>query len=81
MACRRISGRSSSIGENLVLHGTAGAVGFAGAVNETAAKTAQRTDADGHAIDFDFTLDGTTLPLIEQLLGPGAPPILQRKAL
>ncbi len=28
---------------------------------------------DGPAIDFDLTLGGASLPLIEQVLGPGAP--------
>ncbi len=60
-------------GEDIAVHGSAGAVGFTGAVHETAVTAAQRVTQDGPAIDFDLTLGAATLPLIEQVLGPGAP--------
>jgi hypothetical protein len=60
-------------GEDIALHGSAGAVGFGGTVHATAVTAAQRATQDGPAIDFDLTLGGASLPLIEQVLGPGAP--------
>ena len=60
-------------GRNFVLRGTTGAVGIAGKVNDATAKIVQRAGADGNALDFDIALDGTTLPMIDQVLGPGSP--------
>src|SRR6202012_5188996 len=57
----------------MALHGSAGAMAFTGAVRDTAVTASQRDAQDGPAIDFVVTLGGASLPLIEQVLGPGAP--------
>ena len=60
-------------GKNFDLHGGAGPLSFGGKVNSAAVTAAQRAGEDGQALDFNVTLNGATLPAIEQLLGPGIP--------
>ncbi len=54
VAARSLAGGSSAA-EDIAVHGSAGAVGFTGAVHETAVTAAQRVTQDGPAIDFDLT--------------------------
>lgn len=60
-------------GQNLELHGGAGAVAFGGTVNDASTTAVQRADGSGQALDFDVSLKGTLLPVIDQILGPGLP--------
>ena len=60
-------------GKNFVLRGSTGSVGLAGKVSDATAKIVQHAGADGNAVDFDIALDGTVLPMIDQVLGPGTP--------
>ncbi len=60
-------------GQDIELHGSAAPSVLRAPWAKTAVTAVQRVTQNGPAIDFDLTLGATTLPLIEQVLGPGAP--------
>lgn len=65
--------RVSATGQNLELHGGAGAVAFNATANDATLVATQGAGAEGDALDFDISLQGASLPLIDQILGPGLP--------